>query len=181
MALKSTTDRYGTAAITIHWVSALLILLLFGTGITTAQISDEAIRQLLLRIHAPIGAAILLLTLFRLLWWVKYDSKPSPLSAHHWQILLAKWVHLLVYFAIIVAAASGIAMFILSGAGPVVFGGNPADLPDFWAFAPRYGHRAAAILMIALFVLHSGAASYHHFILRDPTLRRMWYRRSENA
>jgi cytochrome b561 len=37
-------------------------------------------------------------------------------------------------------------------------------------------HEVSANAFIALLAAHLGAALYHHFILRDDTLRRMGYR-----
>jgi len=71
-----------------------------------------------------------------------------------------------------VRLASGIAMSALSGLPAALFGssGYPtlADLP------PRAGHGIAARLIVAAILLHAGAALYHHFVLKDRTLRRMW-------
>ena len=72
-------------------------------------------------------------------------------------------------------AASGIGMFVLSGAGPIVFG-SEGNLPDFTQYLPRVPHSIGARAMVALLVLHAGAALYHHFVKRDATLRRMWFR-----
>jgi cytochrome b561 len=65
-------------------------------------------------------------------------------------------------------------MLVLSGAGAVVFGAEAATvLPDFWAYAPRIPHGAGARLLLALLMLHVGAAFYHQFIRRDGLMRRM--------
>ena len=89
------------------------------------------------------------------------------------QALAAKGVHGLLYVAILGLAGSGIAMIVLSGAGEILFGSASGPLPDFWDFAPRYGHAAMAWLMGALLVLHVGAALYHQFVLKDRLLSRM--------
>lgn len=70
--------------------------------------------------------------------------------------------------------ASGIVMMVLSGAGPAVFGEPGVVIPDFHGVLPRAPHGFGARLMVVLFVLHAGAALYHHFIQRDATLKRMW-------
>jgi cytochrome b561 len=70
-------------------------------------------------------------------------------------------------------AASGIGMLVLSGAGRILLGGASGVLPEFWNYPPRVPHRAGAVLLVALFVLHLGAALYHHFVRRDGLLTRM--------
>lgn len=170
---KSTTDRYGTVAITMHWLSALLILGLMIAGFIAAD-ADSAFKAAILRIHVPVGVAVLVLTLARIAWWLFADRKPEEIAGlPHLQSLAAKAVHILLYVAVIGLAGSGIAMTALSGAGDVLFGSNPGPLPDFWNFAPRYGHAAAARLMVLLLAAHVGAALYHQFIRKDRLLARM--------
>jgi cytochrome b561 len=65
----------------------------------------------------------------------------------------------------------------LSGAAPMIFGGEGALLPDFWKFPPRVPHGFGARLLLALVVFHAGAALYHQFVRRDRVLRRMWFGR----
>ncbi|MDO9296294.1 cytochrome b [Bradyrhizobium sp.] len=48
-------------------------------------------------------------------------------------------------------------------------------MPDFSKYSPRAPHGIGARLLIALVVLHVGAALYHQFGRRDGLLRRMWF------
>jgi len=93
----------------------------------------------------------------------------------HWQQRTAQVVHILLYVVILAMVASGIGMMALSGAAPIIFGGEAARLPDFWAYPPRLPHGIGARLLLALVVFHAGAALYHQFIRRDHLLRRMWF------
>ena len=171
---KSSPDRYGRVAITIHWVTALLIIALMFAGLRAANLTDPAAKAALLRIHVPVGTAVLVLTLARLGWWVLADTRPAePAGVPHLQAIAAKAVHWLLYVAILGLAGSGIAVVILSGAGAILFGNAPGPLPDFWNFAPRYGHAAMALLMGALLALHICAALYHQFIRKDHLFARM--------
>lgn len=171
---KSSSDRYGRVAITIHWVSAALVIGLMIAGLVAADTADPEAKAALLRLHVPIGTAVFALTLARLGWWVLVDRKPAdPAGAPRLQALAARVVHGLLYVAILGLAGSGIAMIVLSGAGEILFGGAPGPLPDFWNFAPRPGHAAMAWLMGALLILHVAAALYHQFILKDRLFARM--------
>jgi cytochrome b561 len=64
-------------------------------------------------------------------------------------------------------------MSVLSGLPDALFG--TAVFPDLADLAPRAGHGIGARLLAALVVLHAAAALYHHWGLRDRTLRRMWF------
>ena len=174
MGAKSSTGRYGAIAITIHWVTVLAILGLLISGFQAEDMDDEATKVGLLAIHASLGIFILVLTIQRVVWWWLFDKQPLPPQAMpRWQVITAHAVHGTLYIVIIAMAFSGIAMFILSGAGDIVFGGIAAELPDFEDYPPRPAHGAGARILLALLAVHIGAALYHHFIRRDRLLARM--------
>jgi cytochrome b561 len=64
--LKSKPDRYGTVAVSVHWLSAILILALLGSGFQAANAMDAATKAGFLRFHIPVAIIILLLTAFAL-------------------------------------------------------------------------------------------------------------------
>lgn len=173
---KSTASKYGNVAVTIHWLSAVLIVALLGLGFRAATTTDPDAKAQLLSIHAPLGFLMLVLTLARIAWWWWADRKPDPVAGTPaLQHRAARAVHLLFYVVILGMGASGIGMLVLSGAGPVIFGAAPGPLPDFWNYLPRVPHGLGARAMLALLALHMAGAMYHHFIRRDGLLRRMWY------
>lgn len=174
MSLKSTPQRYGTVAIAIHWITAAALLGLLVSGFRAAGLDDDAAKAALLRPHTAIGVAVLLLTLARILWWVAVDTKPQHIGGQpRWQEISASAVHGLLMLALLLMAASGIAMMALSGAGDIVWGGAPGPLPDFTQFAPRAGHGLVAFVIIVLTLVHVAAALYHQYVLRDRLLARM--------
>ncbi len=171
MGLKSSADRYGTVAIAIHWLSAAAIIGLLISG-TVAEGAVGAGKASILVVHAAVGTLVLLLTLARVAWWLWADKRPAPLSGQPaTQERLARAVHGLLYLAIFVLALSGIATLALSGAVPALLGQGP--LPDLSAVPPRLVHGLVSKLMMALVAVHTLAALYHQFILRDRLLGRM--------
>jgi cytochrome b561 len=150
MALKSTADHYGTMAVSIHWLSAVLILILMVPG------------------FAPPAQG--------------FDRKPHPVAGSpHWQERAAHAVHVLFYVVVFGMVASGVGMTVLSGAAPMILGRESSLLPDFWKYPPRLPHGIGARLLLALLVLHAGAALHHHFVRRDGLLWRMWFGNSSAA
>ena len=182
MRLKSTSNGYGAMAIAIHWLSALLIIGMLVAGITAAQIADPAQKAAILRIHAPVGLAVLALTLLRIIWWVAADKKPvAPVGQRPWQALMSRWVHRLLYVCILAMVGSGIWLMNSSGAGDIIFNGAAKPLPDFETFAAYRAHGTMALLLEALFVLHMLAALYHQFIHKDRLFARMGIGRNINT
>ena len=174
--MKSTNAKYGTVAVAIHWLSAIAIFALLGSGFRAASLTESMGKASVLSVHVTLGVLLLTLTLARVAWWIFADRKPSQsATGPGWQIASAKLAHVLFYVVIFGMAASGIGMMLLSGAAAVLFGGAEGVLPNFWDYAPRVPHGIGARAMVALLVLHVGAALYHHFILKDGLIRRMWF------
>jgi cytochrome b561 len=174
MPAKSTAHRYGAVAIAVHWLTAAAILVLLGLGLAAAGATDPDTKAALLRFHVPLGLAVFLLTLFRVLWWWFWDRRPRPLAGQpRWQVGAEHAVRVLIYVCILVLGASGITLMVLSGAPKVLFFGAPGPLPDFWHFPPMAGHFLAAFALLALAIGHIAAALYHQFVRRDRLLVRM--------
>ena len=173
MSAKSTADRYGSVAIAIHWITAVAILALLVAGLWAANTSDNGTKVALLRVHVPLGVAVLALTVFRIVWWFT-DRRPAALAGTpRWQVSVEAIVRVLLYALVLLLGASGIAMIVLSGAGAILFGGEARPLPDFWTYAPMRAHFAAVVSLAALLCVHIAAALYHQVIQRDGVLARM--------
>ena len=176
MRMKSSPTTYGAVAVSIHWLSVVLITALLATGMLADETGDPATKAQILSAHAPMGIAVLALTLARLVWWWRFDTHPAPMAGDpSWQVKTARAVHGLLYVVVLGMAASGIGLFVLSGAGAIIFGGSAQPLPDFAQFAPRVPHGIGAKLLAALFIFHAAAALYHYLVKRDATLTRMWF------
>lgn len=172
MALKSSSDRYGTVAITIHWVTAAAIVALIVTGLMAAEQADPAAKLALLQAHLPLGTGVLALTLLRIVWWAVADKHPASVTGQsRGQELLAKLVHGGLYVIVLLMAASGIATIALSGALPAILQGTA--LPDFSTVGPRLVHDIGGKVTLLLFAGHVAAALWHQVIRRDRIMARM--------
>nr|WP_284701484.1 cytochrome b/b6 domain-containing protein [Rhodoplanes tepidamans] len=160
--------------ILLHWVSAVLIGWLVVSGFRISDTGDLVAKADMLRLHVAGGISVAVLTLIRAGWWLLIERKPAAAEgASPIQATAARLMHWGFYVVVFGMAASGIAMMMSSGAGPIVFGGSGDLLPDFEAFVGRVQHGLGARLLIGLVALHIGAALYHQFILRDRILGRM--------
>lgn len=171
MSLRSTPHRYGPVAIALHWTTAAAIALAFAAGLTAANV-DRAGAAPILLVHIALGGLVVVLTLLRIAWWAFADRRPQPPDGQpRWQRRLASVVHASLYAAILVMGASGVATLVLSGALPLLLGGQA--VPDLSTLAPRLTHGLLSRAMLALLALHIGAALYHQFVRRDNLLARM--------
>lgn len=172
MALKSSKDHYGAIAASIHWVSALAVILMLASG--QAMDWDDDLVGTILPIHVSIGLLVGVLTLFRIIWWLAFDRQPAPVRGMGaGQERLARLVHLGLYGAIMIMVASGIAMLVLTGAAPQIFGGGA--LPEFDAVPPFAAHSVISKVLLVLALGHIGAALFHHLVKRDGLISRMGF------
>ncbi|MCB5174972.1 cytochrome b [Microvirga lenta] len=173
MTLKSTSDRYGTVALALHWASAVLILILIPLGFAMQAVPD-GLRPGLYRVHVASGIMVGLLTLVRLVWWRAFDlmSRPGQADASV-QHRLARLVHAGFYGVVLALTVSGVGLIVRSGLAPMLAAGDLSSMSDLMRQPPRLAHGFMARLLLALLVLHIAGALYHHWIRRDGVLGRM--------
>lgn len=172
MTLKGNAGRYGNLATTLHWVSAAAIVVMVAVGFAAANSADAGRTAALLRLHVPLGLVVLALTVARLVWWL-LDRRPAAPAGPRWQRIAGRLNHAALYGIVLLMGMSGIGVMVLSGAAAIVFSGAATAMPHFFDFAPMKAHALGAIVLVALFGLHIGAALYHQFYRRDHLLARM--------
>lgn len=174
MSLKSSRQAYGSVATALHWLSALLVIVLVASGLRLEALAGSPEAIPVLRVHAAAGLTVAALTIARLLWWIFADRRPEPpVGQPRWQIRTAHAVHLAFYPLILAAAASGIATLLLSGAAAILLSGAGAPLPDFTTLPQCAAHGLIVWALITLAALHAAAALYHQFARRDRLMVRI--------
>ena len=172
MSLKSTPTQYGRVAVAIHWSSAIAVILTWLAGFAVAEVAPPAQQAPILIAHITLGLIVFALTLLRILWWAVADKHPgAPAGQPRWQARTAQIVHFALYALLVLMASSGIFTLILSGAVPTILSGGP--VPDFSELIPRIAHGLMSRILLALLVLHVGAALWHQLVRRDHLLARM--------
>lgn len=173
---ETTPKRYHPAHVTIHWLMALLVVMMLGIGkFAMPGVSPQDPQKvMMLQSHTFIGGAIAVLLIIRvvLLFTTK---RPAPADAGN-AILnwVGKAVHVLLYVLLIGMAVSGLGLFQMANL-PAVFSGAQPYPSNFFDYLPRGGHGLFSWLLLALVALHVGAALFHQFIRKDNLLARMWF------
>jgi cytochrome b561 len=177
MAMTNTRDRYGALSITMHWLMFLLLVAVFACmELREIYPKGSDPREALKSWHFTLGLTVFALVWLRLalrLFQLVPAITPQPVR---WQALLAKLVHLALYAFMLGMPVLG--WLILSGEGkPVPFYG--LELPGLIAENEVLAedieeiHTTIGELGYYLIGLHAAAALFHHYFLKDNTLRRM--------
>lgn len=192
MGLKNTTAEYGSVAKWIHWITALCFLISYITIHYSHRLEFRSPEYMqVVYLHASLGITVAVLFLPRLIWRIK-NIEPRPDPAPKWQHIAAKAAHWALYFVFIAMPLSGWLGF---GVPSLTFYGM-FDIPSFmgtgifdwsviantgltfeeWEKPLDYFHKniMGQKILWMLILVHVGAALYHHFGLKDKTLKRMW-------
>lgn len=173
----NSTSRYGIISFTLHWLMLLLIASVFLCMELRGNFPrGSVIREGLKTWHFMLGLSVLVLVLLRAV--VRFIGaapriQPDPPK---WQKMLAKLMHLALYAWMISMPILG--WLILSAGGKVVpfFGLQLPALVDVsksvagWA---KEFHETGGTIGYFLIGFHAAAGLFHHYFVRDNTLRRM--------
>ncbi len=178
MRWRNTGNNWGITAITLHWLTALVVFGMFGLGLYMTDLNlYHPWYHKAPHLHRSIGVLLFIATLLRLGWRL-WNPPPTPLANHKpWEKLLARLVHGLLYLLLIAVMVSGYLISTADGRAVEVFNwfSVPATLTDRENQEEIAGtlHLILASALIGLALLHAGAAVKHHLLDRDRTLLRM--------
>ncbi|MBP0588565.1 cytochrome b [Paraburkholderia sp. LEh10] len=173
--MTPTHDRFTALQRALHWIMAICILsmLFIGVGMVSTIRPDYLT---LVSIHKPLGLAILVLALVRLVVRLVRGAPRLPPDMPEPMKLAAYLSHLAFYGLMIALPLLGWGM--LSAADyPVVAAGVrlPSILPHsnelhtlLWN-----AHRFLALCFFALIVVHLAAALFHALVRRDGVFHAM--------
>ena len=159
--VSSTRQGYSGLQILLHWVIAALVLFQLIFGESMAEVKDaleeglvpDPAEQTMADAHYWVGIAILVLVALRIILRV-VQGAPAPIGSGP-QLLIAKGIHAIFYLLLIAVPVTGLlAVYVNEELGEV--------------------HEIGKPLFIAFIVLHVLGALFHHFKLKDETLRRMF-------
>ncbi|MCY0967057.1 cytochrome b [Parathalassolituus penaei] len=168
--------NYNAPSKIMHWLSALMIAGLLGSGMIMEELSKGEFKTWLMGNHKAIGAIFLLVVLVR--FAVRFSNPVDPLpGTERKDYIKAKALQGLMYVSMLVMPLSGILMSQSGGRVISVFGlfdvptliGENHDLHEFLEGV----HGFTANVLLVLIALHIAAALLHHFKMKDDTLRRM--------
>ena len=106
---RSALLRYNNGAVTLHWLTVVLVLTQLYLGFTFADMARGPARSELFTWHKTVGATILVLSLIRLAWRLMHKPPPFPESLPRWERIAAVWNHRAFYLLLIALPLTGLA------------------------------------------------------------------------
>ena len=176
-AIQAGPPAYTVTARTLHWLTAVLVLVQIPLGLAIVNVELGAWKDALYNLHKSIGATLIPIVLVRLVYRWTHRPGPLPQDIPPLRRLAAETMHWILYALLVVQGFVG---WIATSAYPApipVFG--LFELPPIWREDRPLSdqlyvlHRAIGIALAILLVGHIGAALQHHFIRKDRVLMRM--------
>lgn len=171
------TDHYPSTSKLLHWLVAACVLTTAPVAIAMTNVGEGRTQNLLYDFHKSLGVLILVLMVLRLINRLVVGAPVADPGIEPWQRTVSAAVHGSLYVLLLAMPVVGYIANSAYGAPtpffglfelPSIVGKNEALATQLFAM-----HRWAGWIVIALVLMHVGAALFHHFIRGDNVLRRM--------
>lgn len=172
--LRSDKTKFGTVTRTIHWLTAIFVLIafLYSPGGPESRVYSHA-RTFERQLHETLGMAVFALVILRVLWRV-VDRRPEPPAVPPWMTLAARAVQWALYGLMFALPVTAIGGAWLEGHSVTLLGG--IDIAPWVGEQHRIGatmakiHKLVGDGILWLAGLHAAAALFHHIVLEDDVL-----------
>jgi cytochrome b561 len=166
---------FGLTTRMIHWLTALMLVGSFALVWSIGWLPAGPARAQAVGLHRTVGLLVLVVTILRLLWRL-VSRRPPVIGKSPW-IWVATGVHATLLATLLIVPLLGWTHTNARGHALVLLG---IQLPSL-IFKDQYFSRVAigtheflAYALLVLIAAHVAAALWHHVVLRDATLKRMW-------
>jgi cytochrome b561 len=168
---------YTPVAKGLHWLMAVLIVGVLALGLYMTELPLSPQKLQIYSWHKWAGVTVFALLWVRLAWRITHPPPPLPETVSIQMRRLAHLGHATLYGLMVAIPVSGWLMSSAKGFQTVWFGLVP--IPDLIGRDRELGdllqsvHKALTLVLMLAIAGHVAAALWHHFVLKDGTLRRI--------
>ena len=168
MHFKNTLSEYGLISKSLHWISAILLLVQIPLGFYLVDLDFVPERLDIEDIHVIIGLSLFYLVILRLLNKIINPTPKLDPSIFKGQKFLAKLNHILLYVTILSITISGIFKKLFNGETLIIFF-KEFKIKDNFELAELFYdiHVYSNYFIIGLITLHIIAVVVHKFFFND--------------
>jgi len=166
--------RHDPMTIGLHWITAFLVAGLWVIGQTIDVFPNGPLRIDYRSVHIACGVLLALVVLLRLAWRLTRQQELPPID-DGLLLLVARATHWALYALLVITLGLGVAYAWARGDEIFNVLRIPQLVPGDRALIRQIGglHALAANATLIVAGVHAAAALFHHYVLRDATLRRM--------
>lgn len=183
--MKTPAHRFHPLLIGVHWLTLVLLIAVYASiEMRSVFPKGSAGRELMQTWHAMLGLAVFASVLVRLPLRLVLHAPPITPAPPAWQRRSALAMDAALYALLLVLPLLGWLTLSAAGKDVAFFGLQlPALIAPDRALAEGFEdvHEAIGELGYWLIGLHAAAALFHHHLMRDDTLQRMWPMRPSKA
>jgi cytochrome b561 len=176
MRMADDFPRYRLPAQIFHWVTAIFVLTAIPLGFMMLEADPGPRQNQLYDLHRSFGFVIWLVVLGRVAYRIAHPPPPM-VPMPRWQAHAADGLHKVLYLFLLTMPLIGWAGTSAFGARISIFGlfQLPIILEKNEALSKVLLtiHGGMGFILAVLVTGHIGAALFHHFVRKDPTLLRM--------
>lgn len=174
---ESSLARYDRVTIFLHWLTFVLVILLFTLAQTWGFFEHgTSIRKDLQSLHISLGIVLATVIAVRLIWRAVV-GRHLPAVTENWTALAAKVMHFALYLLLVTQIVMGFLYRWAQAESFMFFGLFPVRFATVKNVTLDHTigdiHNFIGWTIIILVLLHSAAALLHHYILKDNILKRM--------
>ena len=174
--MTTTRTRFAVPQRILHWLMAICILSMLFIGV--GMVSTISAKYLtLVQIHKPLGIAILVLALIRLVLRLYYGAPALPADLPAPMKLAAELSQYIFYALMIAMPLIGWGMLSAAEYPVVLFGG--VHLPSIMPVSPSlhtllwHAHYYLAFAFFGLILMHVSAILFHKLVRNDGVFEAM--------
>lgn len=169
----SQPEVYDRTTITLHWATAILVAIQFLIGRTTNLLQRGPLRVDIWSVHVLLGFAFAGVVISGLLWRATRGRRLPPINRGVLHVA-AVATHRLLDLLLVSMVVLGITNVFAHGFPLFDILHFPKLGSDEFMRSVNAWHGLIANIIVAVVLLHSTAALFHRYVVRDGVLRRMW-------